>query len=318
MAHQQRAKKLDGINITKLLNSIFNHSVSLVNMGNDELERNRVYLIKEYNYILKIYGDNSRWRNEIKFISKLNKCSFRVPEVITFGMFEDVGWVIIEKLQGDLLIDKYNESSCLDKEKIWHNIGEKLREFHEKNKLKEDYIYVTKENQIKKMRYEEYVSKKIEKFKYAIRNNNQINHYDTYEKCFSVIDIIFNKNIIRNNGELTICHNDFNIRNILLNEKDGQFSLIDFETAFIGEKESDLVLILIDNYGNSNKKAFFKGYYKNDNLYEKYEEKINLYLLIKCIEICSWAYTRANDYYNKAFNTIKETIKKIEENNNEY
>lgn len=91
MGHQQRAIKLEEVNIAELLNSIFNHSVSLVNLGNDELERNRVYLIKEYNYILKIYGDNSRWRNEIKFISKLNKCSFKVPEVITFGMFENIG-----------------------------------------------------------------------------------------------------------------------------------------------------------------------------------------------------------------------------------
>lgn len=118
---------------------------------------------------------------------------------------------------------------------------------------------------------------------------------------------------IFSNNEFRLTHNDFDGRNVLVDEIDGIYrikAIIDFEQSYPDNCENDLVNLYF-KYFIENKeyeKYFIKGYSLYMNIEDKFYENLRLYSLAMVIEHCSWSYEKANDYYVKNINFLKQIL----------
>ena len=105
-----------------------------------------------------------------------------------------------------------------------------------------------------------------------------------------------------------LCHNDFSTRNILY--QPASFGLIDFEMGCYAPRESDFARLAMELQKGGLFEAFLDGYYSGQApVLKRNPETIRMFILIKTVEICSWAYSRANDYYHLAFDMLKSISK---------
>lgn len=78
--------------------------------------------------------------------------------------------------------------------------------------------------------------------------------------------------------------------------------------AYYAPREADFARLSMDLKRDSLFEPFLYGYYsKCSSSITLDNTQIDMHILIKAVEICSWSYHRANDYYQLAFSMF-ETI----------
>lgn len=306
--------KDDGLIICteKLLQCIFKKVVMVKSIGHEELGRNSVYYIPEYDIILKLYKDKMRWGREVASLNYLiGKESICFPNIVDYGVFEDrTYWVLIERLNGinlSSVIWNLNENYRLD---MYKEVGSLQAAFHKECTVdvfgdwdvngkildpKESYFsYVKEKNdkQVKKIISKGYPDTKL--FMLAAEKLKELEY--TVEDC----------------SVKSLCHNDFIFRNILVDNKYNWkiTGVIDFERCYPSDPETDISPILIYIYMKKEMDYFLSGYTKVRTLSNTFDKKIKYYLIEFCLEVCNWSYKVAIDYYERSKKMLEFLINK--------
>lgn len=302
--HSEQAKILNSINLDELLKHILGKTTSYNSIGHEQLERNRVYYLDEFNVVLKLYGEISRWNKEISALSKNYGTSFKTPYLYKFGVYNNIGWVMMSKLEGKILSDLYSNLDSESKSDLWRTLGEKLMSFHRQNIQTistSDNLYFSDKAFAT---YYMDIQKKYDYCKNKICNRNYYGQQKIFCTFLNIIEMQLEHYKQNKSVTVTLCHNDFGLRNILQNKN--QFSLIDFELSTMSETETDLSSVFLDLDDKAYFSEFLLGYYGVSEQSYEIKQKIKFYLLLKAINVCSWAYERDNDYFQTAFSVLEE------------
>lgn len=309
----ERVKQLQELSVEKVMFDIFKYPVSTKNIGHNDDLRNYVINVED-TYIVKIYGDKVRWKRETQNLFQVKESFYLTPRLIDFGMVNDnIGWIVMTLVQGEILKDKFHKMQRLAQQELCYKIGSLLADFHIKNKISQNEISIISNSPsiYTKKTYWEYVYGQYEYNKEKIVNKQYYGDEKIYKITFNELELWFKENSESDNKMFSLCHNDFNLRNVLYNEIDNTYGLIDFELSFYAQVESDFSSILIDLIPMGLYQNFCNGYYNTNKNVSMNIEEIRIYMMLKIIEICSWSYERANDYYTSSLEVLKNFIHKL-------
>lgn len=285
-----------------------------ISAGHDNMDRNRVYLLPSHQLILKIYGKYARWVREVKSLSFLNerKIPIPVPKIVDHGIFQaDVPWVLMTKIQGDSLIDVESQIDRRFRNKLTSAIAKCHAEFH--NMCEIDFFgdWVSGLSKPEdQLTYSEYTCMKNRKRADLLIRNQ---YPETSLFRLAQERLLRLENTLTAPIRYSLCHNDFNERNILVQHKQGEWKvvgIIDFESAYPSDGESDLARVLFDIYEQEDMMIYLDSYSKCRELSPSFYEKLDYYLIALCVDICSWSYLKANNYYNRSVLLLERLLKK--------
>lgn len=284
-------------------------------VGNHDLKRHLVYQVDMKNgekYIFKLYYRDRRRSREIASLRLLENTEVKCPKIFKFGNLEDGSeWIVIHYVDGELLDKVMDEIPLENRLAIFEEMGDQLGKLHT---FKTFDFFGEWDEQGKSIHniknYHESFVKFMEKSIHEVLN--QV--LPQKELLLEAIEIIRNNYKKLNiDVEARLVHNDFDGRNILVKEENGQYRLsgiIDFEGSYPGNVEENLVQLyyryFLDN--EEYEIAFFKGYNKHINLDRGFTERLYIYFLCFVVGNCSWAYTQAPDYYIANMNFLKRLL----------
>lgn len=300
-----RVEQLRTVSIPDLVMHIFRNEVTYIDMSHHEDLRNYVVKVDD-NYVLKVYGDRERWKGEVENLIRIHPCEFSTPNLIDYGMVNlHNGWVLTNLLPGTIMEDEYYKLSLKEKEDTWHRLGELLYQFHAMNTVSySDVIKYNVNPSYSSAKYWNCIIAEYTNQKKRIVNNDFYGSKDKYLHAFTQIEDWFSEQEEKYRLPLVLCHNDFCKRNILCQTH--SFGLLDFEMGHYAPRESDFARLAMDLKQDHLFESFLYGYYYNQNYtIARNNKTIKMYILIKTVEICSWAYHRAPDYYQYAFDMFK-------------
>ena len=296
--------------IENILNKIItNEKFTIIPVGNHNIGRHLVYKIDtgSTKYIFKIYYIKGKRIREINSLKILENSNVKVPKVIKYGEYDEHEWMIIEYIEGDILD---SISSRLDKENIlsiFKELGEALGKIHSYRV----FNYATGwDEKIKADNFENYKIRKLEQRIEEIENQN----LPDKELLFKAIDIIKqNYKDIFSATEFRLTHNDFDGRNVLVEENAGIYkikAIIDFEQSYPDNCENDLANLYLKYFivNKQYEKYFIDGYRLYMKIDDNFHKKLKYYLILMVIEHCSWSYEKANDYYIENIEFLKKIL----------
>lgn len=300
-------KNLDVVDV--FLQEYFNKKVSYKATGDILLGRNYTFDLIDTPYVLKIFGDKDKWGREIASLEFLKNKNINAPQIYDCGLYKNNYWAIITRLPGVIFQEILPQLSCDEKKDLYYESGQLLGKLHtlthtsifgdwdETQQKKFDYSsfydFETSKNRRRAYRTLELTERDINIFKNAIKEMLDL------EYC------------LQNTNTFSLCHNDFIPRNILVQQINGEWhisGLIDFEAGYPSDSDSDLTKMLFENYNNENWRNFINGYSSLFPSWRDDEKKRRYYLISLCLEICSWAFNRCEDYYFKAENLLKNLL----------
>lgn len=286
-------------------------------VGNHNLKRHLVYQIDIKDgdkFIFKLYYRDRRRSREIASLKLLENSGVKCPKIFKYGnLLNGSQWLITKFIEGDLLDKVMGEISQDNRLNIFEEIGEELGKLHSFRTFDFFGEWDEEGKSVKNIKnYYDHFVLGME------RTINEVLEQDLPDKCILINAI----EIIRDNYEkfnikieARLMHNDFDGRNILVKENSGVYKLsgiIDFEGSYPGNADENLIQLYY-RYFLDNKhyeKAFFKGYKKYINESNKFNERLNIYLLCFIVGNCSWSYIQALDYYKDNIEFLKKILNK--------
>jgi len=267
-------------------------------IGNPSLKRNRVFQLTN-NKILKVYGSESRWFREVSSLNFLQSRDINTPILCESYNHMGYNWVVIMTLPGITMAEWLNED-CINKGRALHEMGLFHAKYHELCRV--DY-YGDWNSIMEDESYHLFIKRFHSKSFDSIRNNS-IHDQSLFYKCFSLIDEY--DTVFDYRGIFTLCHNDFDARNIIVDSNSGTITgLIDYESSFFAQPLFDMTrMLLLDNLEAIGASAYLHGYEEYSGC-EIDRSQLMYYLLLKGIDICSWSHDVAPDYYHKAKRLLK-------------
>ena len=270
-------------------------------IGEPSLKRNRILKISN-NKIIKIYGETSRWLREVNSLRFLQYKDMASPCIHATGRYLGFDWVVMSAIPGVILAE-HTRFEPSNKHTAFYEVGIYHARYHEICSVKYygdwDFIEVDQS-------YASFIKRFHLEFIKSIQNETR-HDLTFFEKCFSLIDK-FDTDFDYQGG-FTLCHNDFDARNILIDASSSKITgIIDFERSFFAEPLFDMTrMLLLDNLENIDSSSYLKGY--EDYVgYKINRSRLIYYLLLKGIHICSWSYDIAHDYYIKSKRLLENIV----------
>lgn len=254
--------------------------------------QNIVYKIssKQKNYYIKIYTSKDEKTTAFKLSKiyyQLYKKGVLVPKVIKFSYIDSLPYLVLSEIKGDMLKDKINSFSKQEGLNFYSQLGEQVAKIH---------AFTFSD-------FGEFDGKRVTEFNEANDNgpftnwkymhNEIISYRLSFLKNTDFEDLIVRfENYFRNNSYLIdynitprLLHIDLNQKNILVNEENKISGIIDFDGAFVGHNEEELMRIENANfkYKSVEYNAFFENYSKIISLDEGYEKRRNFYYLSRLL-----------------------------------
>lgn len=301
--------------VKKIIEEEFQRELIITSIGNHELDRHLVYRIDglySCPVVFKMFGKENRVNREIVTLKLLSDCNVKTPVLISNGRFKGgIDWVITNLIEGTSLHEIYSELNNRKKEKILYDMGRELAQIHSYSTF--DFFGNWDENgkSIEKNNDFKSVFKKRAEITITTLLKQKLPHNTIFDSA--IRKLRDNYAILGNVHVSRLCHNDFDERNILVTERNQHYEIsgvIDFEQALPWDIDYELAYIYykLGEEGHEYLNAFMKGYrYFFDYSYTL-NEKTRTYLLYKGLEICSWSYNVARDYYFKGLKMIKDSL----------
>lgn len=302
MGHKERAKLLSDTDCESIIRKIFWEKIFIKDISSKEDVRNRIYVVGEFEYIFKAFGDQRRWKREIAGLLMIRSSQFLSPRLVDFGMCNSgIGWCLMTYVSGVSAEDRYQDKV---NGLLWKDMGQLLAEFHMSTRMKSrecNFLVVGEEGYMQK-NYMDY-----QYYKEEIVKNLYWGRKEIFENVFSIIEEWFATKGDKEPTYLSLCHNDYSLRNVLYSREQGKYVLIDFEQAKFAEVEKDFSRVLIELIPHHLEDEFLKGYEERGMTCDM--EKVKIYLFLKIIEICSWAFEREREYFEEAFSILSSQLK---------
>ena len=283
---------------------------TIIPVGNHDIGRNLVYKVViegESRYVFKIYYITKRRMREIESLELLRKSNVIVPKIVKYGEEDSDEWILMEYINGELLERIYTHLDMNNQLLLFTQMGEELGKIHSFQKF--DFIGDLN-NKIRLDEYENYTISKIENSIEEIINQD-LPDIELLMKGIKVLRD--NYGFLYKIKESRLTHGDFDGRNILVTNTNGQYkisAIIDFELCYPQNCENDLANLYFKYFFDNKEyeKAFLKGYSKYMVVNSEFYKKLKFYFIHMVIENCSWSYIRANDYYIKNINFLKRLL----------
>lgn len=275
-----------------VLEHILCNDNNAVEIGSPKLKRNRVFFLPSRNAVLKIFNRENKFKNELLSLQLLNRneLPFIVPKILDYRYNQL--WILTDVIEGKQLILEDTKSKKI--EEFAYIMGRMQAALHER--FRSD-VCGQLVNLAPETYYPEYISNI-----FNLEDKTINSHPLLYHAKVKALSIIKELNV----KQYVLCHNDFNFRNIIVKNKIYEkIGLIDFESADFKQREADLVSMYIHCYPNKKIwKLYFQGYIRECGM-SLNTECIIAYIILRCIEICTWAYSKDKKYYNKARQIIE-------------
>lgn len=298
-----------------IMKKIIEEPVILTPVGHHELSRHLVYRIDGQNKkpeIFKMFFVKNRWNREIATLKLLAESQVKIPRIISYGVLENkTEWLITECFEGMPLDTVIRNIQNENLRSIYMDIGRELGKMHS---------YQT-----------------FEFFGNWDEHGNSIDKNSDFKSVFirrvkTVLDQLFDQklpeeSLQREAAKLLwdkvpllegisvsrLCHNDYNLRNIMVKNVDGFWSLegiIDFEQSFPWDKDIDLVYLYhkLTKEDVKLRDDFMRGYEEYCQIGDDFYKKIDFYLLYMGLYICSWSYNPAPEYYRQGVNLLSSLV----------
>lgn len=285
---------------------------NIIPVGNHELNRHLVYLIKPVSsepLIIKFYYKKNRRNREIAALKLLAVSTVKCPKIIKYGELEDsTEWLLSDHIEGHTFERVKNSIPYHEQLKIMEEMGHELGKIHSYKAF--DFFGNWDEygNSIDYIR--DCTVNSIISMEYAVREVKQQDLPDRGLLDKAVIKIRNNYHILDDIKESRLRHNDFDGRNILVKQKGGEWALtavIDFEQSMPGNIDMDIAGLyhkyFLDN--TDYEKAFFRGYNEYRKVSPGFYDRLGFYLLCIGVTICSWTYGPAPDYYKEGLRLVR-------------
>ncbi|MCP4178347.1 MAG: aminoglycoside phosphotransferase family protein [bacterium] len=289
-----------------LKNSYKYKSVKLISKTN----RNQIYQIND-NKILKFYSKPLRWEQEILALKNVKFSELEIPRLLDYGTDKsNLFWIEQTAVPGNAVSNLIN---IFEHPELIRQIGTYQALFHNENIIEKSDIW-------DKMQLEGTYSLSHKRI-IELNKTRLKKLYDSDYFPHSLIKKIkitlgMYENCILETTNLVICHNDFSHRNLLATSNNNSIiikSLIDFELCFPADNISDLCRFLQDLLSNECDvlvKEYLTGYNSINKLKKSYPEKMYYYILSLCIEVMTWSFKNAPDYYESVYKTLNSLIDK--------
>lgn len=298
----------------KIIREIIGSPIMIFPIGNHELNRHLVYNVisNDNEFIFKYYYQKNFANREIASLKSLEGSTVHVPKLIRYGYFgDDREWLLMNKIEGTPLIKVLDHIPHKNKLDIFSKMGAELSSIHNYNNF--DFFGEWDDNCNPINNHSNFLEAFIhstEKIFTSINNKNLPN-YDLLQNGRNII--LKQKNILQNVQISNLTHLDYDPRNILVNNIDGNWNItgiLDFEQSKPWDKESDFVHLYLKHLDDDQEleEAFMNSYLENSSLSSEFKDKFDLYMIYQCLSICTWAFQNAPGYYNKAISVLKKYI----------
>lgn len=303
-----RVEQLRTVSVSNLIQNIFHKEIPYVDMSHHEDPRNYVVIV-DGKYVLKVYGDKDRWKGEVENLIRIHPSGFHTPNLIDYGMANPYnGWVLTNRLPGTIMEKDSQYLNSKEKKTIWYRLGRLFFQFHNANMIDyKDVVLYHWKSSFSGTTYWDSILLQYTEQKNRIIKNDFYGNEREYSQAFAQIEDWLSAQRENESTPLVMCQNDFSTRNILY--QPDAFALIDFEMGCYAPRESDFARLAMELQAEGLFESFLDGYYSSTNpVLERNPAAVKMFILIKTVEICSWAYSRANDYYHLAFDMLKSII----------
>ena len=298
--------------ISIILKNILNtEAFKIKAIGNHELKRHLVYHIytQEEDLIFKLYYKTNRRCREIAALNLLADSTVNCPRIVKAGTLPTgEEWLLITYIDGQMFDKLRNSIPYENQIKIFTAMGEELGKIHSFKTF--NFFGAWDENGNSINNIADYavgfIKNREADISYVLKQN--LPQKALLNKAIEIIRN--NYHLVENVATAHLCHNDFNARNVLVNNTDGEWVLsgvIDFEQSYPSYKDNDL-LSLYEKYflyNESLEDAFLNGYGKYCSIGKYFYDTLSYNLLCSAVGICSWAYEQAPDYYEEGIKLIK-------------
>lgn len=287
-------------------------------IGNHTLQRHLVYKLYCVNktYVIKLYYKKNRWNREVASLKFFSNSEALIPKIIDYGVFDNgVEWLIYDFIEGELLSQVYENLTLDNLTEIYYEIGKQLGIIHHH---KEVGFYGSMDEDGNGIniftRYREYFEGFMNRI---LQDLYSFEHKDLELLKRSEIRLKSMYSILDEVNKPTLCHNDFDPRNILVSKKDNQYHLkaiIDFEQCVAIDIDEELVRVYFPLMEKDKQiaESFKLGYERFGDLnLKRLKSKKDLYNLSKGLMICSWSKDVAYDYYLEGIKILEETMDKL-------
>ena len=294
-----------------------NDELKITPVGNHHLKRHLVYHLTDregLSLIFKLYYKSNRWNREVATLKILKDSNIKAPLLYNYGKLDDgTEWIMTQHIDGYPLVDVIEILSHQDKLNIFQEMGEQLGQLHTFKEF-EFFGNWNENGQIlnKDKNYYGRVKQGTEKMIEKVLNA----HYPEIKLHKNAANVIRNNyHLIADIKEFHLCHNDFDDRNVLVRKEDGKWKLaavIDFEQSYPGNKDIDFTSLYQKFFLDHQylEKAFLSGYQEYSKMRDDFKDRLDFYLLRTGMSICSFAYTQAPDYYQRAVALLERILDK--------
>lgn len=286
-------------------------NIDIVSIGNHELNRHLVYLINAEGkkpMVIKFYYKVNRWNREIAALRLLSQSNVKCTKIVNFGKLDDgTEWMLSDYIEGEPYDKVMPDISLDDRLKIFEEMGRELGKIHCFKTF--DFYGNWDENGNSIDSIKDCMISSIISTEYSIRyiQQQELPNKDLLSRA--IVKVRNSYRVIKNIKDSRLRHNDFDGRNILVKKNGNKWELsgvIDFEQSTPGNIDMDIAG-MYSKYFLDNKnyeQAFLKGYNEYWQLSEEFYSRLDFYLLCIGINICSWAYTLAPEYYNDGIRLV--------------
>ncbi len=290
-------------------------NVTITPIGNHQLNRNLVYKVdnnKGPATALKLYYKKNRWNREVATLSRLKDSQVLSPGLLGHGILKDgIEWCLMAYFEGIPLIEVFDDISEEDRKALMRLLARQMGALHA---LSFPYFGNWDENGVsldKGVKYSDILIEKIECNMITLLQQQlpqQQLHKRALERLRGYYDVFDEVDTA------SLCHNDIDARNILVRKEEGEWSLaiIDFEQSYPWDREHDLKnlyhTIFLDN--KPMEEEFLNIYSQYHSLSKSFKTKMQAYLLYLGLNICSWSYFQAPEYYRQGI----ELLERLEKN----
>lgn len=304
--------------VEEVVFSLLGERFEITPVGNHELERHLVYRLdkgQRQPLILKLYFKKNRWNREVASLKTLAGSRVKCPELKGYGVLDDgTEWLMTEYLNGDVFFHVKGNIGLGDRAAIYEQMGEELGKIHS---YKDFVFFGNWDEECKSLDYGcTYAEVFIRRAEMTIDNllGQCLPEYEIHKRAAEVIRQSYRK--VSAVDQAVLCHNDYDERNVLVSRIDGEWKvegIIDFEQSLPWDRDRDMAELyyFLLAEGTGMEQAFRKGYNRYSAIGESFFEKMDYYLLFAGVNICSWSYGVAPDYYQRGMELIGKFIERV-------
>lgn len=250
--------------------------------------------LNDQKVILKIHSSESHFIQETDSLKHLNEKNAPVPQILYYKKVDDCYCFLQEWWDGTTLDQSFNSLTRNEQLIFLKQIGKLLTEIQSilsENELNQSLFWRTKMdsiNNIKEFSWKNYYQSQFYKWANRVKIRSLDRKLGLERQLKKLEETLFK---ISEPEKITILHNDFCLRNIMITPDQQQvIGLIDFEHASIGDPTFDLVKLIWTDIRDTDNELIntYLSSYEKEKGQPIDQQRLNLYKAVSGLGAIAW------------------------------